>query len=233
LELEVRVNAFDNDMFVLSLPHDQQAMRVWWQFFNNFFILFLFIFISGSHFITLYQGISWAKKYHGHEETLKKCRQLQEVQTHTGSKLLEQTEDQKAVKTAQQSAHKHKGGVAGGGNSFSLSVELSAVLHRDLPCGNEVPKNKLYLKKQWNRFTIIFTGFIQKILSKLTNFSQTFAACIWATLRRSAFSTWHFCNCCKILTGAPKEFMFVLYNNVVIKVIKSNMLMLLCIWSVC
>ena len=38
---------------------------------------------------------------------------------------------------------------------------------------------------------------------------------IWATLKRSAFSTWHFCNCCKILTSAPKEFMFVLYNNVV------------------
>ena len=57
----------------------------------------------------------------------------------------------------------------------------------------------------------------------------------WATLKRSAFSTWHFCNCCKILTGTPKEFTFVLYNNVVIKVIKSNMLMLLCLslWSVC
>ena len=41
-----------------------------------------------------------------------------------------------------------------------------------------------------------------------------------------------FCNCCKILTGAPKEFMFVLYNNVVIKVTKSNILML-CLWSVC
>ena len=56
---------------------------------------------------------------------------------------------------------------------------------------------------------------------------------IWETLKRSAFTTWHFCNCCKILTSAPKEFMFVLYNNVVIKVIKSDMLMLLCLWSVC
>ena len=42
--------------------------------------------------------------------------------------LLEQTEGQRAVKTAPQSAH--NGGVAGGGNSFSLNAELSAVLHR-------------------------------------------------------------------------------------------------------
>ena len=56
---------------------------------------------------------------------------------------------------------------------------------------------------------------------------------MWATLKRSAFSTWHFCNCCKNLTSALKEFMFVLHNNVVIKVIKSDMLMLLCLWSVC
>ena len=46
---------------------------------------------------------------------------------------------------AQQSAH--NGGVAGGGNSFFPSFELSAILHRDLPCGNKV-LNKMHLKKK-------------------------------------------------------------------------------------
>ena len=51
----------------------------------------------------------------------------------------------RAVKMAQQSAH--NGGVAGGGNSFFPSFELSAILHRDLPCGNKV-LNKMHLKEK-------------------------------------------------------------------------------------
>ena len=57
--------------------------------------------------------------------------------------LLEQI--RRAVKMAQQSAH--NGGVAGGGNSFFPSFELSAILHRDLPCENKV-LNKMHLKKK-------------------------------------------------------------------------------------
>ena len=41
-------------------------------------------------------------------------------------------------------------GVAGGGSSFFPSFELCAVLHRDLPRGNEM-LNKMYLKTTKNR----------------------------------------------------------------------------------
>ena len=68
-------------------------------------------------------------------------------------------EVQRAVKMALQNSH--NGGVAGGGNSFFPSFELSAVLHRDLPCGNEMP-NKMHLKNNNNFFynVVLFSCFV-------------------------------------------------------------------------
>ena len=66
-----------------------------------------------------------------YEETFNNCRQLQKVQTQTGSigstPRANKEVGQREVKMAPQSAH--NGGVAGGGKSFFLSFELSAVLH--------------------------------------------------------------------------------------------------------
>ena len=98
-----------------------------------------------------------------YDETFNKCRQLQKVQTQIGSRgstpRANKEEDQREVKMVLQSAH--NGAVAGGGKSFFPSFELSAVLHKVLPCGNEVP-NKMhflilfqFLKTQ-KRCTIIF-----------------------------------------------------------------------------
>ena len=82
-----------------------------------------------------------------YEETFNKCRQLQKVQTQIGSRAstsrANKEQGQREAKMVPQSAHN---GVAGGSVSFFLSFELSAVLHRDLPCGNYVP-NKMHLKK--------------------------------------------------------------------------------------
>ena len=94
---------------------------------DNFYIYIYYFFYFNFRFTTLYQGISWAKKYHDYEETLKKyhdyeetlkkCRQLP---TQTGSRgstpRAYKEEGQRAVKTALQNSH--NGGVAGGGNSF-------------------------------------------------------------------------------------------------------------------
>ena len=87
-----------------------------------FFFIFFHIHNSSSGYIKA------KKKYHDYEETFNKCRQLQKVLTQTGSRgstpRANKEEGQRAVKMAPQSAN--GGGVAGGGNSFFPSFELSA-----------------------------------------------------------------------------------------------------------
>ena len=95
-----------------------------------------------------------------YEETFNKCRQMQKVQTQLGSRAstsrANKEQGQTEVKMVPQSAYN---GVAGGSVSFFLSFELSAVLHKVLPCGNEVPSKmhqKNNTKKIQKRCTIIF-----------------------------------------------------------------------------
>ena len=118
--------------------------RLWWHFF----------FFYDFRFITLHQGISWAKKkYHDYEETVNKRRQLQKVQTQTGSRGSTTRADKEEGQESTAKCPQWRS-CWWWQFFFPPSIELSAVWHRDLPCGNEAP-NKMH-NKFLNRCTVIF-----------------------------------------------------------------------------
>ena len=122
-DLQVRVSEVNNTMTLLYTNWAYHMIsRLWWQILIAVSFKFQVHNTSSSSPCLGDQGISWAKRrYHDNEETLNKCRQLQKVQTQTGSRgsppRVNKEESQRAFKMAPQSIH--NGEVAGGGSCVS------------------------------------------------------------------------------------------------------------------